>query len=109
VPRNDKGGFVPAQLKPYHVKPSESSGELARQILVLFQIQTAPGRSRLHSNLLQAICYCTVTLTGVEAMPFAITTRLLVPVSAVKGTSKVVETIFGPVATPMLLWLWVRA
>ena len=47
--------------------------------------------------------YCTVTLTGVEAMPFATTTRLLAPVSAVLGTSNIVETILGPVAIPIVV------
>jgi|HubBroStandDraft_1064217.scaffolds.fasta_scaffold00322_5 hypothetical protein len=53
--------------------------------------------------------YSTVMLTGSEGMPFAITTNVLAPVSIVVGTSKFVETVNEPVATPMLLWLWVLA
>lgn len=54
-------------------------------------------------------CHCTVMLTAAEGMPFAITTNVLAPVSIDDGTSKLVETVSEPVATPMLLWLWVRA
>jgi hypothetical protein len=36
-------------------------------------------------------------------MPFAITTNVLAPVSIVDGTSKVVETVAVPVATPIVL------
>ena len=57
----------------------------------------------------QRFLYCTVTLTGAEGMPLATTTRLLAPVSAVFGTSKLVDTIFVPVATAMVLGLCVRA
>ena len=57
----------------------------------------------------QRFLYCTVTLTGADGMPLATTTRLLAPVSAVFGTSKLVDTIFVPVATPMVLGLCVRA
>jgi hypothetical protein len=42
-------------------------------------------------------------------MPFAITTNVLAPVSIVDGTSKFVETVAVPVATPMVLWSWVLA
>jgi hypothetical protein len=53
--------------------------------------------------------YCTVTATAVDGMPFATTTRLLAPVSMPEGTSKWVDTVFVPVATPIVLWLCVRA
>jgi hypothetical protein len=42
-------------------------------------------------------------------MPFATTTNMLAPVSIVAGTSKFVETVADPVATPMVLWSWVLA
>ncbi len=51
----------------------------------------------------------TVTLIGFEAMPFATTASELGPVSIEAGTSKLVETIFDPVATPIVLWSCVRA
>jgi hypothetical protein len=51
----------------------------------------------------------TVTLTGAEAMPLATTASELAPVSVTDGTSNEVDTMVLPVATPMLLWPWVRA
>jgi hypothetical protein len=36
-------------------------------------------------------------------MPFAITTNVLAPVSIDAGTSKFVDTVAEPVATPMVL------
>ena len=45
----------------------------------------------------------TVTATPVEGMPFASTYKVLAPVSIPAGTSKFVETIVLPVATPMVL------
>lgn len=56
------------------------------------------------STLSRAHGQFTVVLTGVEAMPLATTTSELAPASAPVGTSKKVETIVPPVATPMLLW-----
>ena len=51
----------------------------------------------------------TTTDTGLEAMPLAITTSELAPVSALLGTSNEVETTLPPVATPMVLGSCVRA
>ena len=51
----------------------------------------------------------TVTLTGADAMPLATTLSELAPASVAIETSNKVETMVLPVATPMLLWLWVRA
>jgi hypothetical protein len=51
----------------------------------------------------------TVMVTGLEGIPFATTSRELLPVSAVAGTSKFVETFAAPVATPIVLWSCVRA
>ena len=51
----------------------------------------------------------TTTATLAEGMPFAITSRTLSPDSMDIGTSKDVETIIEPVATPMLVCPWVRA
>jgi hypothetical protein len=51
----------------------------------------------------------TVTDTAADGIPFAITTSVLAPVSAPLGTSKFVETVALPVATPIVLWSWVRA
>jgi hypothetical protein len=45
-----------------------------------------------------------VTLAGDEAMPLATTASVLAPVSAPVGTSKLVETVALPVATPIELW-----
>jgi hypothetical protein len=50
-----------------------------------------------------------VTRFGLDGIPLATTTILLAPVSAVVGTSKVVETIAFPVAIPIVLWSCVRA
>jgi alkanesulfonate monooxygenase SsuD/methylene tetrahydromethanopterin reductase-like flavin-dependent oxidoreductase (luciferase family) len=50
-----------------------------------------------------------VTRFGLDGIPLATTTILLAPVSAVTGTSKVVETIAVPVAIPIVLWSCVRA
>jgi hypothetical protein len=47
--------------------------------------------------------YCTVTATGLDGIPFATTTSELAPLSIFAGTSKWVETILLPVATPMVL------
>jgi hypothetical protein len=47
--------------------------------------------------------YCTVTATGLDAMPFATTSRVLPPVSMSAGTSKCVDTGLLPVATAMVL------
>ena len=51
----------------------------------------------------------TVTDTGADGIPFAITTSVLAPVSAFDGTSKFVETVLFPVATPIVLWSCVLA
>ena len=56
-----------------------------------------------------AVVVFTVTVTGSEAIPFATTSRELLPVSAAAGTSKFVETFSAPVATPIVLCPWVRA
>ena len=48
-----------------------------------------------------------VTLTGLDATPFATTTRLLAPVPTLAGTSNIVDT-FLFVATPMKLVPCVR-
>lgn len=60
----------------------------------------APNRSL--SRLLPTI-YSTVTLTALDGIPFATTTSKLSPVSMFAGTSKLVDTVALPVATPMLL------
>jgi hypothetical protein len=52
--------------------------------------------------------YCTATATGFDAIPLATTTSMLAPVSMPFGTSKFVDTIFLPVATPIVLWPCVR-
>jgi hypothetical protein len=51
----------------------------------------------------------TVIVTGSEGIPFATTSRELLPVSAAAGTSKFVETSSAPVATPIVLCPCVRA
>ena len=56
-----------------------------------------------------AVVVFTVIVTGSEAIPFATTSRELLPVSAAAGTSKFVETFSAPVATPIVLCPWVRA
>jgi hypothetical protein len=48
-------------------------------------------------------CYCTVTDTGADGMPLATTTSELAPVSVPDATSKLVETVALPVATPIVL------
>jgi len=45
----------------------------------------------------------TVTLAGADGMPFAITNSWLAPPSVPMGTSKFVDTIVPPVATPIVL------
>src|ERR1700734_804899 len=49
----------------------------------------------------------TGTAAPAEGMPFAITNNELGPVSIPAGTSKLVDTMVLPVATPMVLWPWV--
>src|SRR5579859_7815529 len=44
-----------------------------------------------------------VTAVAADGMPFAITNKLLAPVSVPAGTSKFVETMVLPVATAMVL------
>src|SRR5438552_16741582 len=56
-----------------------------------------------------AVVVFTVIVTCSEAIPFATTSRELLPVSAAAGTSKFVETFSAPVATPIVLCPWVRA
>ena len=51
----------------------------------------------------------TVIVTGSEGIPFATTCKVLLPVSAPAGTSKFVETVSPPVATPIVLCPCVRA
>ena len=53
--------------------------------------------------------YWMVTATGLDAIPLATTSILLAPVSAVAGTSNMVETLALPVATAIVLWSCVRA
>jgi len=48
-------------------------------------------------------------LTGADGIPLATISSELAPVSIVAGTSKFVETMADPVATPIVLWLWVLA
>jgi hypothetical protein len=45
----------------------------------------------------------TVMDTGLDGIPFAITTSVLAPVSMPEGTSKFVDTVLWPVATPIVL------
>ena len=45
----------------------------------------------------------TVIDTGDDGIPFAMTTSELAPVSVSEGTSKFVDTLLLPVATPMVL------
>jgi len=45
----------------------------------------------------------TVIDTGADGIPFAITTSVLAPVSVPEGTSKFVDTVLVPVATPIVL------
>jgi hypothetical protein len=54
-------------------------------------------------------CYCTVTATAFDGIPFATTSRVLAPLSIFAGTSKLVETIALPVATAIVLWSCVLA
>ena len=49
----------------------------------------------------------TVTFTGCDGIPFATTTSVLAPVPMVEGMSNSVDTVALPVATPIVLWLWV--
>ena len=56
-----------------------------------------------------AVGVFTVIVTGSEAIPFATTSRELLPISAAAGTSKFVETFVPPVATPIVLCPCVRA
>ena len=51
----------------------------------------------------------TITDTELDGIPFAITTNVLAPVSMPEGTSKFVDTVLLPVATPIVLWSCVRA
>jgi hypothetical protein len=53
--------------------------------------------------------HSTATATAGDAMPLATTTSEDGPVSAWGGTSNEVLTGWVPVATPMVLWSWVRA
>jgi hypothetical protein len=50
----------------------------------------------------------TVTETACDAIPFATTTSLPEPDAMPLGTSKFVETVALPVATPIVLWSCVR-
>lgn len=69
-----------------------------------------PHRRKHKGRLINStLLYCTVTATATEGMPFATTTNELAPVSIVAGTSKFVDTVAVPVATPMVLWSWVLA
>ena len=56
-----------------------------------------------------AVGVFTVIVNGSEGMPFATTSRELLPVSAAARISKFVETVSAPVATPIVLCPWVRA
>ena len=67
------------------------------------------GERHKGRRAIPAPIYCTVTLTTEDGMPFDTTCKVRAPVSIVVGTSKCVETLAVPVATPMLLWSWVRA
>ena len=51
----------------------------------------------------------TVIVTALDGIPLATTSKVLLPVSAVAGTSKFVVTFVLPVATPIVLCPWVRA
>jgi hypothetical protein len=94
-------GFSPASLLTF-------VDEDARTKEVEKEQKPLPGfRSRIREVALYLsrcdFLYCTVTCTGTEGMPLATTTRLLAPVSMPDGTSKFVDTILLPVATPMVL------
>src|SRR5256885_17237539 len=51
----------------------------------------------------------TLIVTGADGIPLATTTRALKPRSIVSGGSNNVDTCTPPVATPMELWLCVKA
>ena len=50
-----------------------------------------------------SVRYLTVTDTATDEMPLATTCSVLAPLSIFVGTSKLVDTIAEPVATPMVL------
>ena len=83
--------------------------EAARDLLAALVTHAPPrdrdveaAKARQRARALSG--YCTVTATAAEAKPFATTCSLLGPVSIVAGTSKCVETINEPVATPIDEW-----
>src|SRR5437016_396113 len=83
---------------------TERSARMHEEELKLWPATAKQQQSRAanHSTA-SAFCYCTVTETDVDGMPFATTTRELAPVCIFAGTSKLVEMLRLPVATPIEL------
>lgn len=91
----------------------KATGELKPPVVVLVMVEvpelpcateTAVGFAERVKPLVDPEM---VTLTAAEGMPFAITNKSLAPVSIPVGTSKFVDTIVLPVATPIVLCPWV--
>jgi hypothetical protein len=66
-------------------------------------------QTRPNAPLMSQSHQLTVTLIATEPMPLATTASELTPVSVSGETVNCVDTMVLPVATPMLLWPWVRA
>ena len=79
-------------------------GPKSRALFADEQSHIAPGRQRI--SLLAGVAFDHgegATLTDVDGIPFATTSSVLAPVSIVLGTSKFVDTVAEPVATPIVL------
>jgi len=107
-PKASKPGSIPARARPrgkpglLHVVPPELS-------LLYSHLRQHPVESVCRVRVGLPANYFTVTETACEGIPFATTSSFPAPVSMPDGTSKLVETVVLPVATPIVLWSWVRA
>ena len=76
--------------------------------IFISRISSSGGQARKKAGVLapglpKSQIYCTVTLTGLERIPLAITNTWLAPVSVLVGMSTLVDTEAFPVATPIVL------
>jgi len=79
-------------------------GSATMSLLTLTSVE-----SRINTAKSERRSYWIVTCLGLEPIPFATTSILLAPVSALAGISTMVDTIVLPVAMAIVLWPWVRA
>jgi len=91
--------------KPVTLKVTTPSNPFTGVIVTWYTVAEPRLTVRVAGNTekVKSGAAATVTFVAAEGMPFAITKSSLAPVSIPAGTSKLVDTVVLPVATPIVL------